>query len=270
MFDGKDSLKGYDSICSPLQEKTSSKSSEFQDICKKLLRNYEMLKDGSDQNVTKCDKCKYLNYWFYDQVLTHKFTEEDVTLLISKWKEKNTDQTGVDGCSLDNSHNNCDKSEILGTYNEFYKSYKKTDMTNVPEPVSFSKLYIDYISGCANEDEKINKICSVNETLLCKLLKENICSTERENSLCKMENKVLSIEIAQELPGTRTDKEMNGHANFQGSVNEYLPRAGSEHLPHAESNDSRVFMSKIVTPSCGALGVTSFLYLLFKVNIFSK
>lgn len=170
----------------------------------------------------------------------------------------------MDICPLDNSEKIFDKSEILETHNEFCKYYKTTNIANAAESVSFSKLCLDYISGCTNEDEKIKKICSANGTLLCKLLKENICSTERENSLCKMENKVLSIEIAQELPGTRTDKEMNGHANFQGSVNEYLPRAGSEHLPHAESNDSRVFMSKIVTPSCGALGVTSFLYLLFK------
>ncbi|KNA00149.1 hypothetical protein PVNG_03489 [Plasmodium vivax North Korean] len=258
-FNNNDSLGGYASTCSILPKKTPSKKSEFQDLCKKLLRNREILKDQSDHSATKIDKCKYLNYWFYDQVLTNKFTHEMLLSLLVNGRGIILIQQKI-----------FDKSEILETHNEFCKYYKTTNIANAAESVSFSKLCLDYISGCTNEDEKIKKICSANGTLLCKLLKENICSTERENSLCKMENKVLSIEIAQELPGTRTDKEMNGHANFQGSVNEYLPRAGSEHLPHAESNDSRVFMSKIVTPSYGALGVTSFLYLLFKVNIFSK
>ncbi|KJP85137.1 hypothetical protein AK88_05234 [Plasmodium fragile] len=64
------------------------KAQIFKNFVKIYFEIRIVLKEQPYRGVTECDKCKYLNYWLFDHVLTYKTTYESILPLIRKWDEQ--------------------------------------------------------------------------------------------------------------------------------------------------------------------------------------
>ncbi|SBT30688.1 PIR Superfamily Protein [Plasmodium ovale wallikeri] len=171
------------------------------DLCAKLRRNFQILSD-TEEKLQKTDGCRYLKFWFNDQLISYAFPFNSISPIKDNWENIENSVNIIRKCDNEDiveyqeddivRHNN-DAFYVMEIIYEYLKNSNGISTDGFGQDLNDirNEIRISYITDNSEVYKTIKDSCDSNSSsMLCKIYEK--CKTEHSIELGKLENKIVA------------------------------------------------------------------------------